>query len=98
MKDASVLLTPVKWEDHWRVEMAWPDTANRIAARYFGKFDSKREVEEWIGSIDGWRSIKNAWSAPTRFNSLPRIILRNGANPPRSEWRGAHRQFVVEPL
>jgi hypothetical protein len=38
------VLSPVRQSDHWRVKLAWPNHT----PRYFGKFNSQVEAEEWI--------------------------------------------------
>jgi hypothetical protein len=42
----SLVLTPVRWGEYWRVKLAWPDAG----PRYFGKFQSKEEAEKWIAA------------------------------------------------
>jgi hypothetical protein len=44
----SVTLTPVEQSGYWRVKIAWPNTGPHITPRYFGKFNSKEEAEQWI--------------------------------------------------
>jgi hypothetical protein len=41
---SSVVLTPVENLGHWRVKLAWA----RKTPHYFGKFETKREAEQWI--------------------------------------------------
>jgi hypothetical protein len=41
---SSVVLTPVRQADYWRVKIAWSKTI----PRYFGKFHSQTEAEKWI--------------------------------------------------
>ena len=41
---SSVVLSPVRQGDDWRVKIAWPDAI----PRYFGKFNSQAEAEKWI--------------------------------------------------
>jgi hypothetical protein len=40
----SVVLTPVRQADYWRVKITWSKTI----PRYFGKFHSQTESEKWI--------------------------------------------------
>ncbi len=40
----AVLLVPVRQDDHWRVQLAWPNGNTR----HFGKFSSQPEAERWI--------------------------------------------------
>jgi len=44
MGDRSVVLSPIKQSGCWRVEIKWPDHP----PRYFGKFNSRTDAEEWI--------------------------------------------------
>jgi hypothetical protein len=44
----SLVLTPVRRSDCWRVELAWPSHPRR----YFGNFDSQAEAEKWIKAHD----------------------------------------------
>jgi hypothetical protein len=37
-------MRPTIARGHWRVKIAWPNTA----PRYFGHFDTKAEAEKWI--------------------------------------------------
>ncbi len=39
-----VLLVSVRQDDHWRVQLAWPNGNTRR----FGKVGSQREAERWI--------------------------------------------------
>ena len=41
---SSVVLTPVRQADYWRVKIAWSKTIPRS----FGKFHSQTEAEKWI--------------------------------------------------
>jgi hypothetical protein len=41
---SSVVLTPVRQADYWRVKITWSKTI----PRYFGKFHSQTEAEKWI--------------------------------------------------
>lgn len=41
---SSVVLTPVEDLGHWRVKIAWA----RKTPHFFGKFQTKKEAEEWI--------------------------------------------------
>jgi hypothetical protein len=38
------VLSPVRQWGYWRVKIAWP----KHTPRYFGKFNSQVEAEEWI--------------------------------------------------
>jgi hypothetical protein len=42
--ELSSVLTPVPKSGFWRVRIAWPTST----PRYFGKFNSKTEAEQWI--------------------------------------------------
>ena len=44
MGDRSVVLTPIRQSRYWRVKIKWPDAA----PRYFGKFNSRTDAEQWI--------------------------------------------------
>jgi len=41
---STIRLAAIRKSGHWRVEMKWPGRASR----YFGKFHSQSEAEEWI--------------------------------------------------
>jgi hypothetical protein len=41
---ASVVLTPVRQGDHWRVKMKWL----KKTPRYFGQFKTEAEAAKWI--------------------------------------------------
>jgi len=49
-----MVLRPLMQSKYWRVEMAWPHSQ----PRYFGKFDSRAEAEEWIEKHD-WLTKQN---------------------------------------
>jgi hypothetical protein len=40
----TVVLTPVRELDYWRVKIAWPNKT----PHFFGKFQSQVEAEKWI--------------------------------------------------
>ena len=42
--ELSVTLTPVIQSGYWRVRLTWPGHA----ARFFGRFNSEAEAEQWI--------------------------------------------------
>lgn len=41
---STIKLVAIRQSGHWRVDMKWP----RRPSRYFGKFHSQSEAEEWI--------------------------------------------------
>jgi hypothetical protein len=54
---SSLVLTPVRQGNHWRVKMTWPNKAprffggkapRRIAPRFFGRFESQADAQRWI--------------------------------------------------
>ena len=38
------ILRPARFDQHWRVQMAWPNGV----VRYVGRFDSELEATKWI--------------------------------------------------
>ena len=64
---STIRLAAIRQSGHWRVEMKWP----KRPSRYFGKFHSQSEAEEWIEATAGCqRSVK---SPMTRRSSRLRM-------------------------
>ena len=62
---STIRLAAIRQSGHWRVEMRWP----KRPPRYFGKFDSQREAEEWI-EAHRWMSAQRQEPDDAAFESL----------------------------
>jgi hypothetical protein len=62
---STIRLAAIRQSGHWRVEMKWP----RRPSRYFGKFHSQSEAEEWIEK-HRWLSAQRQEPEVEAFESL----------------------------
>lgn len=60
-----IRLAAIRQSGHWRVEMKWP----KRPSRYFGKFHSQSEAEEWIEK-HRWLSAQRQEPDDEAFESL----------------------------
>jgi hypothetical protein len=60
-----IRLAAIRQSGHWRVEMKWP----KRPSRYFGKFHSQSEAEEWI-EAHCWMSAQRQEPDDEAFESL----------------------------
>jgi hypothetical protein len=62
----TVVLTPDRQRDHWRVKMTW---SSRIP-RYFGSFNSQAEAEKWIKEHH-WLTEQSVSTKNRRLRKFP---------------------------